>query len=90
MAALSTLGATISSTGAARKAFRSSAPHGVSRPLIRTPRREPKPLSCAAATAAARASAFISGATASSRSSTATSQGRARAFSTALAFEAGR
>ena len=52
--------------------------------------REPKPPSWAAATAAARASSFISGATASSRSSTATSQGRARAFSTARAFQAGR
>ncbi|MNV70753.1 hypothetical protein D3C71_1637340 [compost metagenome] len=90
VAAFSTLGATIRSTGASRSAARSSAPQGVSSPLIRTPRRGPKPPSRAAATAAARASAFISGATASSRSSTATSQARPRAFSTARALEAGR
>ena len=83
-------GIRIASGAAAAAAVRSSANHGVSKPLMRmNTSRGPKPPAFTAATTWSRAVALASGATASSRSRITPSAGSVLAFSSARAFEPG-
>jgi hypothetical protein len=85
-----TLGTRIPSGPAWAAACRSSIPHAVSRPLMRTiTSRAPKPRAATAAMTWSRAAALASGATASSRSRMTASQGSVFAFSRALALAPG-